>query len=113
MGYKWREVQKGIFFDGHERADVVESRKSFLDKMKSLLPYFVEFSENGLMVSKEYPNDCVVSGPDQRPIIIITNDESTFSANDGRQKVGTLNSQGILQPKGKGKGIMVSDFLLL
>ena len=25
LGYNWREVKKGIYIDGHERADVVES----------------------------------------------------------------------------------------
>ena len=37
LGYKWRKVQKGLFFDGHKRKAVVEYRKTFLDKMKSLL----------------------------------------------------------------------------
>ena len=23
LGYKWEEVKKGVFFDGHEREDVV------------------------------------------------------------------------------------------
>lgn len=37
-----------------------------------------------------------------------------FTANDGPNKILTLNGQGILRPKGKGKGkeTMVSDFLL-
>ena len=81
--------------------------------MKSLLPYFVEFSDDGSKLSKTDPKNCVVGGLDQRLIIMITHDESTFSANDGRQKVWTLNRHGILRPKGKEKGIMISDFLLL
>ena len=112
LGYKWKEVQKGVFFDGHEREDVIEYRETFLNEMKLLLPYFVEFYEDGTIVPKEYPDDCAVRGPNRRPIIMITHEESTFSANDGRKKVWTLNGQGILRPKGKGKGIMVSDFLL-
>ena len=80
--------------------------------MKSLLPYFVEFSEDGSMISKKYPDNCAVGGPDQRPIIMITYNESIFSTNDGCRKVWTLNDQGILRPKAKGKGIMVLDFLL-
>ncbi len=80
--------------------------------MKSLLPYFVEFFEDGTMIPKEYPDDWVVKGPDWRRIIMITYDESTFSANDGCWKVWTPNSQGILRLKGEKKGIMVSDFLL-
>ena len=80
--------------------------------MKSLLLYLMEFFEDGTMVPKEYSDDCAVRGPDRRPIIMITCDESTFSANDGHRKVWTLNGQGILRPKRKGKGIMVLDFLL-
>ena len=112
LGYKWKEVQKGVFFDGHEREDVVEYREEFLDEMKKLLPYLVEFSEDGSMISKEYPEDCAVGGPNRRPVIMITHDESTFSANDGRRRVWTLDGHGILRPKGRRKGIMVSDFLL-
>lgn len=81
--------------------------------MKSLFPYFVEFSENGSMIPKEYPEDCAIGRSDQRPIIMIKYDESTFSAIDGRRKIWTLNGQGILRPKGKRREIMVSDFLLL
>ena len=44
LGYKWKEVEKGVFFDSHEREDVVEYRETFLSEIKSLLPYFVEFS---------------------------------------------------------------------
>ena len=43
---------------------------------------------------------------------MITHDKSTFSANDSYQKVWTLEGHGILRSKGRGKGIMVSDFLL-
>ena len=79
--------------------------------MKSLLPYFVEFSDDGSILSKVYPDDCAVGRSDRRPIIMITHDESSFSANDDRRKVWTLDGHGILRPKTKGKGIMVSDFL--
>lgn len=91
---------------------MVEYRGTFLDEMKALSPYVVEFTNDGSILPKEYPQDCSVGGPDRRPIIIITHDESIFSANDGRRRVWTSNGHGILRPKGKGKGIMVSDFLL-
>lgn len=72
----------------------------------------MEFSNDGSILPKVYPDDCAVSGSNQKPIIMITHDESTRFANDGRQKIWTLEGHGILRPKGKGKGIMVSDFLL-
>ena len=80
--------------------------------MKGLLSYLVEFSKDGFILPKEYPKDCTVGGPDCRPIIMITHDESTFSANDGHRKVWTKDEQAILRLKGKGRGIMASDFLL-
>ena len=64
LEYKWRKVQKGVFFDEYERKDVVEYKKTFLDEMKSLLLYLVQFSDNGSMVPKEYRNDYAVRRPD-------------------------------------------------
>ena len=87
LGYKWKEVQKDVFFDGHEREDMVEYRETFLSEIKSLLPYFLEFSSDGYMLPKVYRDDFAVGGSNQRPIIMITHDKSTFSANDGRWKV--------------------------
>lgn len=43
---------------------MVEYRKSFLDEIKSLLLYLVEFSEDKSMLPKEYPNNYVVDGSD-------------------------------------------------
>lgn len=49
---------------------------------------------------------------DQIPIIMITYDESNFSANDGYQKIWTFNGQKVLQLKRKWQRIMVSNFWL-
>ena len=54
--------------------------------MKKLEPYFVKFNKNGTMKDKEYLLDCVIKGANQRLVIVITYNESTFSANDGIQK---------------------------
>jgi len=112
LGFTWGDVKKGIFFDGHEREDVVEYRKQFLEFIHGLLPYMVEFNENGSIEPKEYPENCHVGGPGRRPVILITHDESIFSANDGRRQAWMKKNHVFLRPKGKGKGIMVSDFLL-
>ena len=83
LGYKWKKVQKGVFYYGHERKDDVEERENFFEKIKKLLPYFMKFGENGLILSKKYPKDCIV-GPNQWSIILITDDKSTFLANNRR-----------------------------
>lgn len=43
---------------------------------------------------------------------MITHNESIFSANNGRRQAWICEGDAILCPKRKGKGIMVSDFLL-
>lgn len=111
LGFSWKEIKKGIFIDGHERPDVVEYRKEFLEEMQRLSAYFVEFAPDGQMMEKIYPGDCQVGGPNA-PIIPITHDESIFSANDGRREAWVAENDTYLRPKGKGKGIMVSEFLL-
>ena len=87
LGYKWKKVQKGVFFYWHKREVVIEYRETFLNEMKSLVLYFVEFSEDGTIVPKKYPDVWEVVGLDRRPIIIITHDESTFSANNGSLEI--------------------------
>ena len=112
LGYEYKDVRKDVFVDGHERSDVVEDRKNFLQKMEELKPYIVEFEENGTMKPKIYPSDCAVGGNDRRPIIVITHDECTFSANDGIRRAWTRKGDTFLRPKGRGQGIMASEFLL-
>ena len=48
----------------------------------------VEFNENGAMKAKNYTVDCVVGGKEHRLIIVITNNECIFFANDGARKHG-------------------------
>ena len=83
LGYKWKDVQKRFFFDGHKRKDVMEYQETFLEEIKSLLPYFVEFEEDGKILPKEYLSHCIIGGLNRRPtIFMITYDQNTFSAND-------------------------------
>lgn len=76
-----------MFLDGHERKDVIEDRQKFLQIMKDHAPYIVDFKADGSMEEKKYSPDCEIGGSNQRPIIVITHDESIFSTNDGRWQV--------------------------
>lgn len=82
-----KKVQKGMFIDWHKCKDVIEYKKIFLKKMRLLLLYFVEFSEDSSILKKNYLNNCAVEKLDRRWIIMITYNESTFLANNGCQKV--------------------------
>lgn len=74
-------------------------------------PYLVEFNAKGEMKEKVYPADCQVGGPHRQPVIVITHDECTFSANNGKACAWQQSGKSFLRPKGKGKGIMALDFL--
>lgn len=112
LGYEYKDVRKDVLIDGHERPDVVEDRANFLKVMEDLKPDMVEFEENETMKAKVYPDDCVVEGQNRRLVKIITHDECTFSANDGVRQAWTKKGDTYLRPKGRGQGIMTSEFLL-
>lgn len=50
--------------------------------MKLLLPYFIEFQDDDIILSKDQFKDYIVNEPNQYLIIIIIYDENTFSANN-------------------------------
>lgn len=113
LSFEYKDIKKNVFVDGHERPDMVEDCQKFLRIMKDLEPYLIEFEEDGFMKTKNYPDDCAVGGNIHRPVIVITHDECTFSANDGIRRAWTRVGDTFLRPKRRGQGIMVSDFLLL
>lgn len=91
---------------------MIKYTEKFLDKIKKLLLYLVRFSKNGSIISKEYPENCIMGGLNMWLVIIITHNESMFLANDGQKKEWTLDGHGILRLKGRRKCIMISNFLL-
>jgi hypothetical protein len=115
MGYRWKSIKKGIYIDGHEREDVVQYRSKFLDRWYEMQPYVREWEE----VKEEVEGEVRVTGLRKKEktilnateIILVTHDESTFSANDGRRSCWVKEGESILRPKGRGRGIMVSGFL--
>lgn len=47
----------------------------------------------------------------EKPFIMIAHDESTFNTNNGERRIWKETGKSPLRPKGRGKGIMVSEFL--
>lgn len=71
-----------MFINGHEQSNVVENHKIFLNKIKELKPYIVEFNKDGTIKTKIYFLDYIVKGKNWRPIIMITHNECIFSVNN-------------------------------
>jgi len=111
LGFQWTDVRKGVYIDGHERPDVIEERVRFLEQLEGLQPYLVEFDEFGRITPKVYPRGCEVGGL-HPPVILVTHDESTLNSNEARSRVWKAPESTYLRPKGRGRGIMISDFLL-
>ena len=111
LGFEVLSADKGMFFDGHEREDVVKERKIFLEKM----------IETGFLHPGDAPTPQAASAfPSSVPLapadvrektVVIFHDESTFQANEDQSKMWGKKGEHMLRPKSKGSGIMVSDFV--
>ena len=96
-----------MYNDGHEREDVKRYRDQvFLPRMAAYRDEFLRWDEN----HQEIPNDLHLTGVKQ-PLILVTQDECTFNANDGKHFLWIHPDHQPLTKKGRGQGLHVSDFL--
>lgn len=86
LGLSYSRIGKGLYKDGHEREDVTSYRQ------KVFLPKFFELRE-------------------QEDLVFITQDESSFHATDAISHTWMKPGEPPIRPKGRGKSIMVSEFL--
>ncbi|ETV65861.1 hypothetical protein H257_17501 [Aphanomyces astaci] len=99
------QVQLVEDVDGHERQDVAEYRKVFCSTSLSLSERMASFSGEAMDIL-EFPNDV-----SQEQVVWMTHDESIFYANDDGGMVWTNTAHLDLPKKGRGRSIMVSDFV--
>ena len=107
LGFRPQSHKKGAYVDGHERGDVVKSHKEFLKKLK-------ELKEMHLPPPSCSDERAATPPPDaktRKKLILIYHDESIFNTNEGQTWMWAGEDAPIIQPKTKGSGIMVSDFV--
>ena len=111
LGFEVLTPKKGIFIDGHERPDVVASRKTILRKMVKI--GFLHFTNAPTEeAQKAIPADIDAPTLERRPkTVVFCHDESTFQANDDQSLQWGEKGTKMMKPKSKGAGIMVSDFI--
>lgn len=99
-----------MFIDGHERGDVVEYRKGFVERWKEYEKRFIIYDNDGNILST--PTGFPVAQGVRFRLILVTHDESTFYEND-RRKIHWIDDEtkAVAEKKGEGQSIMVSDFL--
>ncbi|CAG8645634.1 8845_t:CDS:2 [Cetraspora pellucida] len=96
----FEKYKKSIYFDGHEREDVVEYRKRFLEEMRTLERRMARYKES--IMELILP----VLGVGERKLILVTHDKCSFCANDGKREIWVHDEKMPLRKKGNGKSIM-------
>lgn len=82
LEFKYKDAEKDVFVDRHEQLNVVKDHENFINTIKDLKPYLVEFKEDGSIKTKNHQDDYTLKGDIYNLIIVITHDECTFSANN-------------------------------
>ena len=111
LGFDVLQMSKGVFIDGHERPDVVESRDSFLRKMTEcgfLRPDNAPTEEAAHALPTNIPH---ISQEEGEKCIVWFHDESAYNTTEDTHMLWGEKGKLPIKPKGKGSSIMVSEFI--
>ena len=105
LGFEYMGQAQAVFTDGHERKDVKEARKIFLEIMAHLEPLMIRYEGDDM--TPIYPT----LAPGQKVYIVVNHDESIFHVNDMKRRMWLQHGQQPIKKKGNGRSIHVSDFI--
>ena len=100
LGFSRVHHQKGVYFDGHDRDDVVLYRNNFLTKLS-------ELDKTSLIYDGATPQ----LDEGEKALIRVVHDESTYYANSDQTFFWADDETNVLRQKSLGAAIMVSDFV--
>ena len=106
LGLRPQSHKKGAYVDGHEREDVVKSCREFLQQICHL--------KDTHLPPPPCSDERAVTPADakkRKKMVLIYHDESIFNVNEGQPWMWATEDTPIIQPKTKGSGVMVSDFV--
>ena len=110
LGFEVLQMSKGVFIDGHERPDVVESRVEFLKKMTEcgfLRPNNAPSKE----AAQALPAVPHMSKEEGEKHIVWFHDESAYNTTEDTPTLWGEKGKQPIKPKGRGSSIMVSHFI--
>ena len=81
LGYLFQQHHQGIYYNGHERSDILQYRKEFLEKMFRHKKYISKY--DGKFINWICSN--LSEGEKER--ILVVHDESIFYSNDDKREV--------------------------
>lgn len=105
-GFEWKLHAKGLFYDGHERNDIVH------DRQMRFLPAMAEYAKR--LIRYEVGNTdkpCLPLNFVERPLVLLCHDEMTAQAQDGVKASWVLEGEQPIRKKGAGRGIHQSDVI--
>lgn len=108
LGFRPQEYSKTLYFDGHERADVIESRKKYLKQYPELRSQSRVYFGDQLELST--PVDLAVLKDDCQTVFVY-HDESTVHAKERPRLSWLLPGTSELRSKDRGRLIHISDFI--
>jgi hypothetical protein len=103
-GFKLATTGKNVYYDGHEREDVVKYRGEWAKRMMEYKRRMDVFTGD--------ENHPIIPYTGKHKIVMVTHDECTFYANDVKKQLWLLPGveETPLAQKGPGQSIMVSEF---
>lgn len=111
LNWRYGKKKRGMYIDGHEREDVVEYRRAFVERWrKEYEPRMVLYGDDGKV--QKTPRGFPVPQGVRFRLILVTHDESTFYENDRRKTLWQHTTHAPSpERKGEGESLMISDFL--
>jgi hypothetical protein len=109
LGYRRQEYQKLLYFNGHERPDVVESRKKCIADFDS-------YQKRSRIYGSDDLQDAAWVDPetlgDMKETVFIYHDESTIHGKEKPKSTWLIPGTQEIQSKNAGRLIHISDFIL-
>ncbi|EFP74316.1 uncharacterized protein PGTG_00272 [Puccinia graminis f. sp. tritici CRL 75-36-700-3] len=109
LGYRPQEHKKALYFDGHERPDVVQARSEYIKNYtmyrKRSRMYDLETFQLSSNVDPEHLND-------MKETVFVYHDESTTHAKERPKSTWLLPGTSKIRSKNTGRLIHISNFIL-
>jgi hypothetical protein len=105
-GFHYIGFNKGLYFDGHDRPDVVKyQQEKFLPAMKEYWPRLVKYIV-GDVRTEVMPANLV-----EWPLVLVAQDEMMAQAHNAVKKSWVFQDEHMLRKKGPGHGLHQSDVI--
>ncbi|ODQ76870.1 hypothetical protein LIPSTDRAFT_757 [Lipomyces starkeyi NRRL Y-11557] len=104
-GFSLGRHSQDVYFDGHERDDVVKYRQEWARRMIEHRSQMKEFDGEDcqIVIAPALPEGA-------KEKVLVTHDECYFNSNDDNAVTWIERGESVIKKKGQGRGLMVSDF---